>query len=228
METGDAREQYILDKILDKILSIRTRLDRLIFILLAFSLVGIANIKPPTGDGLLSYIDIVIPEKHYNITIALVLLGTFAMIGSQLIDYIRKRHLLDIYAGKYLTEIGSEERSDILVPASFYDFMYELDLMVKNLRLHASLVLLLIFYFSHFVAFLHLLYVTEDLWATTGLFAFFITVYLLCYRTFVMSIPPEKPRLRWIIRTSIFALLGVSLLVIYLLFGVIGLGFDAS
>jgi hypothetical protein len=160
-ETPESRRrgEYILDKSVGTVASIRVRLDRLVFILVTVSIFGlITGLNPPeNGQYEISILGskTFVLQKYFSIIIAAILTGAFTLTGSNLIDYIKKRSLLESYAKKYLSEVSPEESADILVHASFYEFMYELDIYKKDLRQPASLFLLVIFYFSHAVAIYH-------------------------------------------------------------------------
>ena len=205
------RGEYILDKATNTVSSIRIRLDRLIFILLIVSLYGLilsfstkAEITVPLG------VEVPIPREAFSLLIAVVLTGIFTLIGATLIDYIRKRSLLEIYAKDVLPEIPEDEQADILVHASFYEFMYELDIYKGELRLPASLLLLLIFYFSHGIAILQIF----NCFGGDNPIPYLITLVLLAYfsalyRTFVRSAIKSKASLG----NEISRLLWLSLLV---------------
>lgn len=217
------RGEYILDKTISTVSSIRVRLDRLVFILIVISLAGIlVGIYPPeNGKVIIEFFGTPMPVPHYviNVSITMILTAVFTLIGSSLIDYIRKRSLLESYANEFLPEISAEERADILVHASFYEFMYELDIFKKELRQPASLFLLFIFYSSHGVAIFQIFNCLggKNPYAyliSAGLLVYFFAL----YRTFVRSTIKSKAslgnvmvNLLWKSLLVTIAILGITL-----------------
>lgn len=213
------RGEYILDKAINKVYNARLRLDRLVFMLIIVSIFGIIiGYYPPEEDKYKISImgaDLSIPRQTFSIIIAVVLTGIFTVIGSNLIDYIRKRSLLDKYAEKIFPDIDEKERNDILVHTSFYEFMYRLDTFIGELRLPASLLILTIFYFSHFVA----IFQVFNCFGKENPISYVVSVALVLYffqlyKTFVRSIIKTKDKLGKLM----IKYLWVSLLITFLFF----------
>ncbi len=184
---------YVLDNAIDKVSSIRVRLDRLIFTLIIVSLFGLMVDPLKIYEIKIWDIGADLSGKILGLIITIALAGIFTLIGSNLIDYIKKRAILEKYAEQLLPEIESNERADILVHASFYEFMYELDILQKELRLPASLILILIFYFSHFVAILQIFnFFGKDSPISYLSVALLLIYFFELYKTFVRSTIKSK------------------------------------
>ena len=191
--------EYLVDKVLEKVLSIKKALDRLVFTLLLLSILGLSMSNKSNLDEPIKILGIPIPAENFSLVISVFLLGTFAMIGLHLIDYIRKRDLLDKYVSDRYREVDKEEMLDILIPASFYEFMYELDERTDQLRWPASAIFVFIFYFSHYVALFHLGKVSMPPYLDLFVFIIFVGVYVACYTVYITSIPTGKEKLRSVI-----------------------------
>lgn len=151
---------FIVERLLDRIATLKKRIDRLLFLYITFILFGaiyrsgfkevdfIWNIKITTGNF-----------YHLIITVALTII--FALIGSHLIEYSVKRNILDkiLIGNKSFKDKG--DISKTLIPGSFYEFMYSLDFYKRLdlLRELSAILILFCLYSGHYVALKHLSYV---------------------------------------------------------------------
>lgn len=207
-------ETYFIETVTAQITETKKRLDRLVFLLILFSAVGVIYYKnPPEGINLV--ISKITP-LGYHLGITIGLLGIFALIGSKFIDYITKRRSIDDYLlhnhflllnykSSYMPfpqEISPKEIeinklhyiSRTITPSSFYEFFYTLFFSKKDLRFPSVIVLMVVFMISHAVAVIHVTQICEG--NTEYVFATLVfLVYAILYGGFLSSIKKYRPAL---------------------------------
>lgn len=175
----DKSEEFIISKLLERIVNLKKRIDRLVFLFISAFVFGIVNFSEFNEINIFS---ITIKESSlYHLGLAIVLTMIFALIGSHLIEYcvkreeLDKRFLGDEVWGKLKTatdenreaikkEVSIKQHFQIsktMIPSSIYEYMYSLDLYQKAkeydlLRDASVVVLFLSFFVGHAVSFYHL------------------------------------------------------------------------
>ena len=224
MSTSDPeKQQYLLDQLVTQVSDLRRKLDQLVFTILVLTLFAATHF---TVEGIdeVPVLSFIIPNNntHYNLLMAAILYMTFAVIGSLLIDYFKKRALLDRYYNELIQSAGIEAPSEVLVRSSFYEYLYQLDQNWKNLRLPGAVLVLVLFYASSFTAMAQLLAALEEVWIGGVLCAVYTLLTFLLYRAFVVSVVAAKPSLKRIMIRLLLVTLGLVVAVLGLYFLVEG------
>ncbi|PTX63562.1 hypothetical protein C8N46_101163 [Kordia periserrulae] len=215
MENNNNQEvskEFFLENLISRIISVKKRLDYLVFILVVVTFFGLYFMNVVPKKFIFFELDGLNPSVYHGV-IAVSLLVVFGILGSHFIEYVLKRNMIDkelkfnpFFKGKRWreerkdmnVEKGNEKLlivSSTVAPSSFYEFFYTLDLTLRNLRSTASIVLLFVFFLSHAVAYFHILKLQFHFGITEGLGVLLFVCYALLYVEFIKSIKRIKKRL---------------------------------
>lgn len=201
------KDDKIEELILDRIIELKKRLDKLIFLFITTFCFAYLNLKNVIDEKLVEVkaIGIEITDIHfYSFTIGLILTVLFAMIGSHLIEYTIKRSQLDSKLSNGRDKFKDYNISKTIIPSSFYEFMYTLYCYQDNLRLLSVFTLFNCFFIGHVVAFFHYFFVFKDKTVSVILVLVIVVVHTLLYVEFVKSIKRANKLLGKIIKEKIF------------------------
>lgn len=150
-------EEFLLEKNLERIVSTKNRLDALMISLVLATVFAFFYRDCTFEHAQIFGLDITHHDPYYHYSVAILLTTIFGLVGSHFIEYAVKRSTYD-----ELVKTKSASFDDVIkstVPGSFYEFTYQLTKFKKNdkLRELAVGVLIIAFFASHYIAFLHII-----------------------------------------------------------------------
>jgi hypothetical protein len=228
----EVSKEFFLENLINRIISVKKRLDYLIFILLVLTSFAMYYLTDVPKKFIFFQLDGLDASVYHGI-IAISSLVLFGIIGSHFIEYIIKRNMIDkelkvdpFFKGKRWreekekmeVEEGNEKLliiSSMMAPSSFYEFFYTLSLTARNLRGTAAVVLLLLFLLSHAVAYFHIIQLEIKYFIPEVLGVLWYVIYFFLYREFVKSIYRRKEKLyEMIIKPLIYIFITHCILII--------------
>lgn len=223
MLNDEPKVQFVVSESLTRIVSLKKRLDYLMFIFLT-TIVFAINFKKDFKDTSFFMGLVIKDDVYYHIVIAIILTILFTIIGSHLIEYCMKRSRLDkLFQDKGYFETDYEI-SRTIIPTSFYEFMYSQyyhrvyseseDVKKDKLRILSSYILLFSFFLSHFLSVLHLYIGIENKLLALVSICFILGIDILCYVEFIKSLGKAKKELGEIILKRIIEVLIPSLIIL--------------
>lgn len=236
----DKSEEFIISKSLERIVNLKKRIDRLIFLYISVTIFGIANFDCFEGFSILGGVNIR-DNWMYHLGIVISLTIIFGLIGSHLIEYVVKRYELDRrFLGSYRWQIVTDEKeksrkkilekqlrkdqfniiSKTMIPSSIYEYLYVLNIynkIRKDWTRNISIVLLFIcFFIGHGLSVSHLLLI--DMFFALkilGIILILVALFML-YRVFVKSVGRIDEKLKGKIR-DIILYTGLCAIIVYVL-----------
>jgi hypothetical protein len=202
IETEAKHFETIIGSLVEKLAKIRTTFDLLLISLITLSL--FAHLNKDKGQDSVIEIPVLKINVPYGddflIIMSLIILGNFAMVGSNLIDYFAKRALLEVSLSRHFKEFNSKytnirkNAASIFVHNSFCEYLYRFgSLWPAKLYFPASAVMWLMFIYSQYVIVLLL-----GSAYGSGTLRFWLAIFIACipvvplYLTFFWSIMRAK------------------------------------
>lgn len=208
----DKSEEFIISKLLERIINLKKRIDRLVFLYISVTVFGIANFKCFKEISILGGLAIS-DSMLYHIGVVLSLVILFALIGSHLIEYVVKRNELDnrLVNNDVFKQNNKFDISKTIVPSSIYEYMYTRGIYDDFLRKLSVIVLFLCFFIGHGVSFVHLWLPYMPLCFSVIISAIIFAVLVTLYYVFLESVGRARLQLKKILRTLVlvFATLGL-------------------
>lgn len=218
----DVSKEFFLENLISRVISVKKRLDYLIFILLVLTGFAMYYMTKTPQKFIFFELDGLDTSVYHGI-VAISSLVLFGIIGSHFIEYILKRNIIDkeLKVDSFFKEKrwreenesmnlekGNEKLliiSSMIAPSSFYEFFYTSYLTIKNLRGIAAIILLFVFLVAHAVAYFHLIQLEIPYFIPEVLGVLFFTILFLLYREFVKSVRRIKEKLyEMIIKPLVF------------------------
>ena len=208
----EVTKEFFLENLISRVISVKKRLDYLIFILVVVTCFGMYYRDTAPKKFILFELE-VIDDSIYHILLSLILLVVYGIIGSHFIEYVLKRNIIDKELktasffknkrwrneyDKMNVEEGNEKLliiSSMIAPSSLYEFFYTLSLTSKNLRGVAPFVLLFVFLSSYSVGYIHIIQLDLDYYIAEVLGVLLLMAFFLLSREFVMSVKRIKEKL---------------------------------
>jgi uncharacterized protein YneF (UPF0154 family) len=203
-------EEFIVKELLDRIVALKKRLDRLFFLLITAIIFAIANL---TGFNDIDIGGVIISDDiKYHLIMWVILSVLFGMIGAHLIDYVVKRSELD----KLLENAPSVNRGNIskrLIPGSFFEFVYMLSVKSDGLKYLSVYGLLICLFLGHYMGILHLYFAFENNPVYALIFiGCSLLIYSLHYMVFIRSLTKGRKDLGKLILRHLLICFGVLIL----------------
>ena len=157
----DKSEEFIISKSLERIVNLKKRIDRLIFLYISVTVFGIANFKCFKEISVLGGLNIN-NNWMYHLGIAATLIVIYGLIGSHLIEYVIKRKSLDdlLINNDFFKADNQFDVSKTIIPSSIYEYMYSWDIYddirKDALRKISVGILYMSFFIGHALIFSHL------------------------------------------------------------------------
>lgn len=227
-------KEFYIENLIARVISVKKRLDYLIFILLIITCFALYYLNEVPENFILFELK-GIDETAYHIIISLIILFTYAIIGSHFIEYVVKRNLIDKELKKddffknkrwrretenMNVEEGQEKLlviSSMVAPSSLYEYYYTLFVTAKNLRGVAVFVLLLAFFCSHAVAYLHLIQIEAPYYIPEIAGCLLSLAYFLLSREFMLSSKRRNEKLYEVTIKPLYFISGIYVLFLVVL-----------
>ncbi|QNJ96898.1 hypothetical protein ALE3EI_0311 [Constantimarinum furrinae] len=209
-------DEFIIKELLDRIVNLKKRIDRLFFLLITAIIFAIANLKDFKDIDIGGII--ISDDTKYHLIMWVILSVLFGMIGAHLIDYVTKRSELDKLLNTHSNENGRDSvTSRQLIPGSFFEFIYMLKPKSERLRYVSIYGLLCCLFFGHFFGLRHLYIALED-YSSIGVVAVIVSLsmYLLHYVVFIKSIKKAKNDLGNLLLKHLLISAGLTVLILLL------------
>lgn len=200
----DKKKEFIVTKLLERILGLKNRLDKLVFLYIAVFLFAMIKYKADSDNFI--RIEMIGLQTDsiifYHLVIAITITILFAIIGSHLIEYAIKRSELN-------TRLSNDFYNDYMIsktiiPTSFYEFMYSLYCYQDPLRKGSTFILFGCFFLGHTIACFHLSQISEDTMFVVFIIFIFITIHVALYNEFANSWERANSLLGKIIKDKIY------------------------
>jgi hypothetical protein len=200
LENKDSKniDDFVISQLVERILNLKKRLDRLVFmfiVVIVFGFLYTSDFKNKEVLGVFTVKD----DMIYHVGLTLLLSILFAIIGSHLIEYVRKRSKINerlINNKSFFTSNSNEKTSldiisETLIPVSFYEYLFRLDsnyYKKDSLRFLSVFVLFVTFFSSHTISIVHLFLSIKNLYIVFPLIFLIVVILFLLYKEFVNSI----------------------------------------
>ena len=216
----DKSEDFIISKSLDRIVNLKKRIDRLVFLYIFVCVFGIANFIDFAEIKILGAL-IISDNAMYHVGIVLVLTTLFGLIGSHLIEYTVKRDELDdrLIETKTFEESKEFDISKTIIPSSIYEYMYTLVIYERErkdwLREISVGVLFVCFFVGHGLSITHLILPFMHWGYGLGISIIILSLLIALYNEFLKSVTRARENLGKRLRKLTFVL-GLVCLIIYI------------